>query len=102
MEIFCFSAITFFLLYATAFLFLDKWAPTNAPVPMFYRHVISGIGAGVAAVAVGFVLHAVNVTTASARGETALSPLELHRAVGTKQLPVMEIEDRTLVFPNRE
>jgi hypothetical protein len=96
--IFCLSSLTFLSLYAAAFVFMQKWGLATR----LYRHLISGAGAALAAVAVGFMLHATGVTTASATGETSLSPLELHGAVGTKQLRPIEIDDRTFVFPNWE
>jgi hypothetical protein len=98
--IFCASSLTFLLLYAAAFVFMQKWGLATR----LYRHVISGVGAGLVAVAVGIVLHAVNVTTASATGQAAnsLSPLQLHGTVGTKHLRPTEIDDYTFVFPNRE
>jgi hypothetical protein len=96
--IFCLSSLTFLLLYAAAFVFMQKWGLATR----LYRHVISGAGAALAALAVAFMLHATVGTSASATEGNSLSPLELHRAVGTKQLRPMEIDDRTFVYPNRE
>jgi len=67
--------------------------------------VISGLGAALAAVAVGFGLHAANVTIASARTQSgtvhSISLRELHRSVDMKALPVQHFEDQTFIFPTR-
>jgi hypothetical protein len=65
--------------------------------------VISGLGAALAAVAVGFGLHAANVSIASARvqfgGVHSISLQDLHRSVDMKSLQVEHFEDQTFVFP---
>jgi hypothetical protein len=105
-EIFCFSSIMFLLLYAAGFVFLQKWSRTAGRTTAIHRHAISGLGAALVAMAVGFALHAVNITVASARAQSgaaaSISPLELHRSIGTKSIPVQRFEDQTFVFPGRD
>jgi hypothetical protein len=105
-EIFCFSSIMFLLLYAAGFVFLQKWSRTAGRTTAIHRHAISGLGAALVAMAVGFALHAVNITVASARAQSgaaaSISPLELHRGIGTKSIPVQKFEDQTFVFPGRD
>ena len=102
-EILCVSSILLLLLYGAGFGLLQRWEGAAGRTPAI-RHVISGLGAAVVAVAVGFGLHAANVTIASARAQSAamnsISPLELHRSVGTKALPVQHFDDQTFVFPS--
>jgi hypothetical protein len=103
-EIFCFSSIVFLLVYAAGFFSLQRWSRTVGRTPAVRRHFISGLGAAVAAMGIGFALHAANVTIASAKAQggpaATISPRQLHRAIEMKALPVQEIEDRTFVFPN--
>jgi hypothetical protein len=94
-EIFCFSSVVFLLAYA-GFVLLERW---KSPL---HRHVVSAIGATLAAVVVGLVVYTANATLASARGqagtEDSISPLELHRSISSKSLPVQQFEDQTFVF----
>jgi hypothetical protein len=97
-EIFCLSAVVFLLAYA-GFVLLERWKS-----PM-HRHVVSAIGAALAAIVVGLVVYTAKATFASARGHAGtadlISPLELHRSISSKSLPVQQIEDQTFVFsPN--
>jgi hypothetical protein len=105
-EFFCYSSIAFVLLYAAGFLYLQRWSRTFGETPAIRRHIISGLGVAFAAAGVGLGLHAANITLASAGGQsetaTSISPLELHRSVATKSLPVGKFEDQTVVFPNRD
>jgi hypothetical protein len=102
-EILCISTIVLLLLYGAGFTLLQKWKRTANWIPAVQRHVISGLGAALVAVAVGFGLHAANVTIASARTQSgavnSISPQELHRSVDMKSLPVQHFEDQTFVFP---
>ena len=95
-EIFCFSSVVFLLTYA-GFVLLERW---KSPI---HRHVVSAIGAALAAIVVGLGLYTADVTMASARGQAAatnlISPQELHRSIDMKAIPVQEIEDQTFVFP---
>jgi hypothetical protein len=103
--IFCFSSIAFLLLYVAGFILLQRWSRTSGRISAIHRHVISGLGATLMAMGVGFGLHAANVAMASARGQpgttTSISPQELHHSIG-KSLPVQKFEDQTFVFPNRD
>jgi hypothetical protein len=96
MEIFCLAAVVFLLAYA-GFVLLERW---NSPM---HRHVVSAIGAALAAIVMGLVVYTANATFAAARGQAgttdSISPLELHRSLGSKSLPVQQIEDQTFVFP---
>jgi hypothetical protein len=103
-EILCVSSIVLLLLYGAGFDLLQRWKRTAERMPAIQRHVISGLGAALVAVAVGFGLHAANVTIASAGTQSgatnSISPQELHRSVETKALPVQHFEDQTFVFPS--
>jgi uncharacterized membrane protein (DUF485 family) len=105
-EILCFSSIVFLLLYVASFVLLQRWSRTWGRTPAIHRHVISGLGAALTAMGVGFGLHSTNVTIASARGHsgatTSISPQELHRSIGMKSLTVKRFEDQTFVFPNQD
>ena len=94
-EIICLSSVVFLLAYA-GFVLLERW---KSPLR---RHVVSAIGATLAAMVVGLVIYAANATIASARGKAGtadtISPLELHRSIGSKSLPVQQFEDQTFVF----
>jgi hypothetical protein len=96
-EIFCFSSVVFLLTYA-GFVLLERW---KSPI---HRHVVSAIGAALAAIVVGLGLYTTDVTMASARGQAAaanlISPQELHRSIDMKANLIQEIEDLTFVFPN--
>jgi hypothetical protein len=104
--IFFFSSMTFLLLYVAGFIVLRKWRRIAERTSTVHRHFISGFGAALAAMAVGFGLHAANVTIASARGQAAathaISPQELHRSIEMKSLPVQMIDDQTFVFPKHD
>jgi hypothetical protein len=99
-EIFCFTTIAFALLYAAAFVLLQRWSRTFGPTTAM--HIASCLGAALAAAAIGLGLHAVNITIASARGHvegaTSISPQELHRSVDMKTLPSQTFDDLTFVF----
>jgi hypothetical protein len=103
-EILCVSSIVLLLLYGAGFDLLRRWKRTALRMPAVQRHVISGLGAALVAMAVGFGLHAANVTIASARTQSgamnSISPQELHRSVEMKSLPVQHFEDQTFVFPS--
>jgi hypothetical protein len=94
-QIISFSSTVFLLAYA-GFVLLERW---KSP---FHRHVVSAIGAALAAIVVGLALYTANATSASARGQAGtadtISPLELHRSIGSTSLPVQQIEDHTFVF----
>jgi hypothetical protein len=96
-EIFCFSSVVFLLTYA-GFVLLERW---KSPI---HWHVVSAIGAALAAIVAGLGLYATDVTMASARAQAAaanlISPRELHRSIDMKAIRVQEIEDLTWVFPN--
>jgi hypothetical protein len=69
------------------------------------RHVISGLGAALRAVGVGFELHSaenVTMTFATRQPASSISPLELHRFIRTKPLRVQEFEDQPFVFSIRD
>jgi hypothetical protein len=98
--IFFFSSMTFLLLYVAGFIVLRKWSRIAGRTSAIHRHFISGCGAALVATAVGFALHAANVTMASARAQSGvISPQELHRSIEMKALPVQENDDQTFVFP---
>src|SRR6266436_9548097 len=103
--IFCFSSIAFLLLYVAGFILLQRWSRTSGRISAIHRHVISGLGATLVAMGMGFGLHAANVAMASARAQlgatTSISLQELHRSI-RKSLPVQKFEDQTYVFPNRD
>jgi len=103
--IFCFSSIAFLLLYVAGFILLQRWSRTSGRISAIHRHVISGLGAALAAMGAGFWLHSANIATASAKGQsgvaTSISPQELHHSIG-KSLPVQQFEDQTVIFSNRE
>jgi hypothetical protein len=103
--IFCFSSIAFLLLYVAGFILLQRWTRRSGRISAIHRHIISGLGATLVAMGMGFGLHAANVAMASARGQpeatTSISPRELHHSIG-KSLPVQKFEDQTFVFPNRD
>jgi hypothetical protein len=103
--VFCFSSIAFLLLYVAGFILLQRWSRTSGRISAIHRHVISGLGATLVAMGMGFGLHAANVAMASARGQlgatTSISLQELHRSI-EKSLPVQKFEDQTFVFPNRD
>jgi hypothetical protein len=84
---------------------LQRWKTTAQWIPAIQRHVISGLGATLVAVVVGFGLHAANFTIASARAQSgtvnSISLQELHRSVDMKALPVQHFEDQTFVFSSR-
>jgi hypothetical protein len=65
------------------------------------RHIVSGLGAALAAMGFGFWLHSANVMAASAKAQAGapISPQELHRSIDMKSLPDEKFEDRTFVFP---
>ena len=102
-EILGVSAILLLLLYGTGVSLLQRWKTTAQWIPAIQRHVISGLGAALVAVPVGFALHAANVTIASARAQSgtvnSISLQELHRSVDMKSLQVEHFEDQTFVFP---
>jgi hypothetical protein len=93
--LFCTSAATI-LLSATAFIQSRTSAPTSVR-----RHIISGLGVAFAALGIGFVLHAMNVTT-SAAGQSgpaaSISPLEIQQVMGTQSLPVQKFDNQAVVF----
>jgi hypothetical protein len=103
-EILGVSSIVLLLLYGVGFDLLQRWKRTAERMPATQRHVISGLGAALVAMAVGFGLHAANVTFAFARTQSgamnSISPQELHRSVEMKSLPVQHFEDQTFVFPS--
>jgi len=103
-EILGVSSILLLLLYGAGVSLLQRWKTTAEWIPAMQRHLISGLGAALVAVAVGFGLHAANVTIASARTQSAavnsISLQELHRFVDMKSLPVQHFEDQTFVFPS--
>jgi uncharacterized membrane protein len=98
---FCFSTMTFLLLYVVGFIALRKWGPIAERTSAIHRHFISGFGAALVAAALGFGLHAANVTMASAKGqsEATISPQQIHRSMEMKTMQVQEIDDQTFVFP---
>jgi hypothetical protein len=104
-EILGVSSILLLLLYGAGVSLLQRWKTTAQWIPAVQRHVISGLGAALVAVAVGLGLHAANVTIASARTQSgtvnSISPQDLHRSVDMKSLPVQHFEDQTFVFPSR-
>jgi hypothetical protein len=101
--IFFLTLSVFALLYSTAFLSLKKWSNTVRTATL--HHLICGIAAGVAAVGIGFALHAANIVAASAKVGFAtvftISPHELHRAADMRSMPVQTFEDHSLVFPKQ-
>jgi hypothetical protein len=103
--IFCVSSAVFLLLYATGLILLQRWSRTSGRTSAIRRHIMSSLGAALAALGFGFGLHAANITLASATGQsgptTSISPRELHRFIGMKSLPVQKFEDQAVVFPNR-
>jgi hypothetical protein len=106
-ENFYVSLIAFLLLYVAGSALLQRWNRTTGRIPAIRRHVISGVGAAVVTMAVGFGLHSENVTMASVRVQsgatttTSISPQELQRAIG-KSLPAQDFEDQTVIFTNRD
>ena len=102
---FCVSSIVFLLLYVTGFVSLQRWSSTSKRTPAIHRHLMSGLGATLVAMGVGFALHSAGVTMASVKGQSvataSISPLELHRSIG-KSLPVQNVEDQAFVFTNRD
>jgi hypothetical protein len=104
-EILCVSSILLLLLYGVGVSLLQRWKTTAQWIPAIQRHGISALGAALVAMAVGFGLHAANVTIASARTQSgavnSISPQDLHRSVDMKSLPVQHFEDQTFVFPSR-
>jgi hypothetical protein len=105
--ILCFSSTVFLLIYLTGFILLQRWSRLSGPTtPVIHRHIISGLGAALAAMGFGFWLYAAHVATASAEGQTgattSMSAQELHQSVKIKSLPVQRFEDQTMVFPNRD
>jgi hypothetical protein len=103
-EILCVSSILLLLLYGAGVSLLQRWKTTAQWIPSIQRHLISGLGAALVAMAVGFGLHTANVTIASARTQSGamnpISPQDLHRSVEMKSLPVQHFEDQTFVFPS--
>jgi hypothetical protein len=104
--IFCFSSAVFLLLYAASFILSRRWKGAARLSAVIRRYVISGLGAALAAMGVGFGLHSADLTMTSATGQSgpaaSISPPELHRFIGTKSLRVQEFEDQTFVFSNRD
>ncbi len=104
--IFCLSSTIFLLLYAAGFVLSRRWKRAAGRASLIRRYVISGLGAALAAMGVGFGLHSANVTMTSATQQTgtaiSVSPRELSLSGGTKSLPVQKFEDQTFVFSNRD
>jgi hypothetical protein len=102
--IFFFSSMAFLLLYVAGFIVLRKWGRIAERTSAVHRHFISGCGAALVAIALGFGLHTLNVSMASAGGRSGatISPQQLHRSMEMKALPVQEIDDQTFVFPKRD
>jgi hypothetical protein len=100
----CVGSLVFLLLYVTGFVVLQRWNGISGRMPVFHRHLIPGLGAALAATAVGFWFHSTDVTKASAEGQapTTISPLQVHDSIKAKSLPVQRFEDHTLVFPGPE
>jgi len=96
-----FGAIVFLLIYLAGFFLFQRWSRLSGQMPVFHRHFIPGLGAALAATAVGFWLHSADVTTASAEGQApaSVSTQELHQSIKMKPLPVQTLEDHSLVFP---
>jgi len=97
----CIGLLVFLLIYLAGFVLFRR--SNLGRMPISHRHLISGLGAAVAATGVGFWLHAADV--ASAEGQTgrtsSTSPPELPHSTKMKALPAQMLEDQTLVFPNR-
>jgi len=96
-----FGAIVFLLIYLAGFVLFQRWSRLSRRMPVFHRHLIPGLGAALAAAAVGFWLHSADVTTASAEGQApaSVSTQELHQSIRMKPVPVHTFEDHSLVFP---
>jgi hypothetical protein len=100
----CVGSLVFLFMYLAGFALFQNWSRIARPTPVIHRHIISGLSAALAAVAVVFWLHAAYVAGAAAEGRiraaTSISPQELHGLV--KSMPVQTFEDQSLVFPVRE
>jgi hypothetical protein len=55
--IFCFSSIAFLLLYVAGFILLQRWTRMSGRISAIHRHIISGLGATLVAMGIGFGLH---------------------------------------------
>ena len=102
----CLGSLVFLLIYLAGFVLFPRWGRTYEQMAVIQRHLVPGLTAALAATGVGLWLHAANVATASADGQTgAATPTsrqELLSSATTKLLPVQMFEDQTLVFPNRQ
>jgi hypothetical protein len=99
----CVGSLVFLLMYLAGFVLFRKWSRISRPTPVIHRHIISGLGAALAAMSVGVWLHAANVAPASAEGQTgsAVTPQELHGSVKMKSMPVQTFEDQSFVYSGR-
>jgi hypothetical protein len=97
------GAVVFLLMYLTGFVLFQKWRRISMPTPVVHRHIISGLSAALAAMAVAFWLHAANSATASAKEQagSAIAPQDLRSPVETKLMPVLRFEDQSVIYPGR-
>jgi len=94
------GAVVFLLMYLTGFVLFQKWRRISMPTPVVHRHIISGLSAALAAMAVAFWLHAANSATASAKEQagSAIAPQDLRSPVETKLMPVLRFEDQSVIY----
>ncbi len=97
------GTLVFLLMYLAGFVLFQKWRRISTPTPVVHRHIISGLSAALAAMAVAFWLHVANVATASAKVQTgaAVAPQELHGSVKAQSMPVLRFEDQSVIYPGR-
>jgi hypothetical protein len=93
------AALVFLLSYLVGFVLFQKWSRIAMPTPVVHRHIISGLGAALAAVIVGFGLHAADGAAAAAKGQgqSGLVVVALQAP-----LPVQVMEDYSVIYPGRD
>ena len=92
------AALVFLLGYLVGVVLFQKWPRIAMPTPVVHRHIISGLSAALAAVVVGFGLHAADGATAAAKEQGHGGVVVALQA----PLPVQVMEDYSVIYPGRD